>query len=138
MAFVMDKKTKIYAGVGVVVAAAAAAWFLYLKDALDAPPPKKAPAPPVAKAPAKPEPPKPAAEPPKPVAEAPKPAAEPPKPVAEAPKEAPKPVAEPPKVEKTAAVADKPARKSRRSEDARHCLDQPNNTAIIKCAEEYL
>ena len=30
------------------------------------------------------------------------------------------------------------ARKSRRSEDARHCLDQPTNTAVIKCAEEYL
>jgi len=26
----------------------------------------------------------------------------------------------------------------KRLEDARHCLEQPNNTAIIKCAEEYL
>ena len=31
-----------------------------------------------------------------------------------------------------------PARKSRRNEDARHCLEQPTNTAIIKCAEAYL
>jgi hypothetical protein len=31
----------------------------------------------------------------------------------------------------------KPARKSRRG-DARHCLEQPSNTAIIKCAEAYL
>ena len=28
--------------------------------------------------------------------------------------------------------------KSRRQEDARHCLDEPSNGAIIKCAEEYL
>ncbi len=27
---------------------------------------------------------------------------------------------------------------SRRQEDARHCLDEPSNGAIIKCAEEYL
>lgn len=30
------------------------------------------------------------------------------------------------------------AKHSRRSEDARHCLDLPSNTAIIKCAEAYL
>jgi len=30
------------------------------------------------------------------------------------------------------------AKKSRRQEDARHCLDEPSNGAIIKCAEEYL
>lgn len=47
----------------------------------------------------------------------PKPAAEPAKPVAEAPK---------------------PVKKSRRSEDARKCLEEPNNNAIIKCAEAYL
>ena len=29
-------------------------------------------------------------------------------------------------------------KKSRRQEDARHCLDEPSNGAIIKCAEEYL
>jgi hypothetical protein len=28
--------------------------------------------------------------------------------------------------------------KSRRNQDARHCLSQPGNTAIIKCAEAYL
>jgi hypothetical protein len=50
-------------------------------------------------------------------APAPKPAVEPAKPVAEAPK---------------------PVKKSRRSEDARKCLEEPNNTAIIKCAEAYL
>ena len=27
---------------------------------------------------------------------------------------------------------------SRRMEDARHCLDMPTNTEIIKCAEAYL
>jgi hypothetical protein len=27
---------------------------------------------------------------------------------------------------------------SRRMEDARHCLDKPTNTEIIKCAEAYL
>jgi hypothetical protein len=26
----------------------------------------------------------------------------------------------------------------RRQEDARHCLEKPTNTEIIKCAEEYL
>ncbi len=30
------------------------------------------------------------------------------------------------------------ARKSRRSEDARRCLDKDSNTEIIKCAVEYL
>ena len=30
------------------------------------------------------------------------------------------------------------AKKSRRSEDARHCLQRTNNTEIIKCAEEFL
>ena len=32
----------------------------------------------------------------------------------------------------------KPARKSRSNEDARHCLEQPTNEAIIRCAEQYL
>lgn len=27
---------------------------------------------------------------------------------------------------------------SKRQEDARHCLEQTSNTAIIKCAEAYL
>jgi hypothetical protein len=38
-------------------------------------------------------------------------------------------------------MAAKPATKKfspKRFEDARHCLEQPSNTAIIKCAEEYL
>jgi len=26
----------------------------------------------------------------------------------------------------------------KRQEDARHCLERPTNTEIIKCAEEYL
>ena len=54
-------------------------------------------------------------------------------------KEAPKPEAK-----KEAAKAE-PARhtvvipkKRRWHEDARHCLDRPTNTEIIKCAEEYL
>jgi hypothetical protein len=59
---------------------------------------------------------------------------------------APKPSAEaskPPAKEavKPAAVAAKPAaqaKKSRRNEDARQCLEQPDNNAIIKCAEAYL
>ena len=52
--------------------------------------------------------------------------------------QAPKPE---PKAEVKAASA-KPAvaRKAspKRQEDARHCLDRPTNTEIIKCAEEYL
>ena len=39
------------------------------------------------------------------------------------------------------AAAAKPAaqaKKSRRNEDARHCLEQPDNNAIIKCAEAFL
>jgi len=60
-------------------------------------------------------------------AQAPAPKKEPAKPVAEAPKEK----AEP---QKGATVA----KKSRRQEDARHCLDRGSNIEIIKCAEEYL
>ena len=57
---------------------------------------------------------------------------EPAKPAAEAPK----PAAEPakPQAKKRAAVAGK----NRRHEDARHCLERPNNEEIIKCAEAYL
>jgi hypothetical protein len=56
------------------------------------------------------------------------------KPAAQEPmKDAAKPAAEP---KKQAAAG---ARKPRRwTEDARHCLDLPTNTEIIKCAEEYL
>ena len=70
------------------------------------------------------------------------------KPAAAAPAPAPaaqepaKPAQEP---AKPAARAAKPkskpsvmAKKSRRSEDARRCLDKETNTEIIKCAEEYL
>ena len=57
-------------------------------------------------------------------ADAPATAQEPEKPKPEAKAEAPK---------KAAAGAH-----SRRMEDARHCLDKPSNTEIIKCAEAYL
>jgi hypothetical protein len=63
------------------------------------------------------------------------------KPAAAAP--APAPAAQEPA--KPAARAAKPkskpsvmAKKSRRSEDARRCLDKETNTEVIKCAEEYL
>ncbi len=29
-------------------------------------------------------------------------------------------------------------RRARRAEDARHCLERPSNTEIIKCSEAYL
>lgn len=41
---------------------------------------------------------------------------------------------EPPKAQKKAALA----KRSKRQQDARHCLQRGDNTAIIKCAEEYL
>lgn len=53
----------------------------------------------------------------------------------EATKEAAKPVAEAPKQKQAAASPRKPRRWN---EDARHCLERPSNTEIIKCAEEYL
>jgi outer membrane lipoprotein-sorting protein len=48
--------------------------------------------------------------------------------------------------EKTAATPAKSAKAqkvhkataAKRQQDARHCLQQPNNDAIIRCAEEYL
>ena len=40
------------------------------------------------------------------------------------------------KAQTTAKAAHKPNPK--RSEDARHCLDEKGNTEIIKCAEAYL
>ena len=48
--------------------------------------------------------------------------------------------AEAPKAEAAKPQAKKPAGKhtSKRMEDARHCLDMPTNTEIIKCAEAYL
>lgn len=36
------------------------------------------------------------------------------------------------------AVASAEGRKSRRSADARHCLEKSSNTEIIRCAEAYL
>ena len=59
-----------------------------------------------------------------------KPAPQPQEPAKEA-KEAAKP--EP---KKQAAAASK--KHKRWTEDARHCLERPTNTDIIKCAEEYL
>jgi hypothetical protein len=37
-------------------------------------------------------------------------------------------------VEKSASVT----KKSRRAEDARHCLEKASNNEVIKCAEAYL
>ena len=54
-----------------------------------------------------------------------------------------KPAAQP-APEKTAAAKAETSKKTmakkhpRRFEDARHCLDEPSNEAIIKCAEAYL
>jgi hypothetical protein len=62
-----------------------------------------------------------------------KPAPEAPKPAAA--QEAPKPAAEA-KKDKPAPMARKHTNK--RNEDARRCLELDGNTAIIKCAEEYL
>jgi hypothetical protein len=36
------------------------------------------------------------------------------------------------------AVVAESGKKSRRAEDARHCLEKPSNTEVIKCAEAYL
>jgi len=36
------------------------------------------------------------------------------------------------------AAASKKGTPSRRTEDARHCLEKTSNTEVIKCAEEYL
>jgi len=65
------------------------------------------------------------------------PAKEPAKPAAApapAPQEAPK--GEVAKAEPAKNHARKP--NPHRQEDARHCLDKPTNTEIIKCAEAYL
>jgi hypothetical protein len=55
------------------------------------------------------------------------------KPVA---KEPAKPVAE--QAPKQAAAIPRKSGPRRWNEDARHCLERPSNTEIIKCAEEYL
>ena len=57
------------------------------------------------------------------------------KPVA---KEEPKAEAGKPAPSKSAAVTPKKTHPRRWNEDARHCLDKPTNTEVIKCAEEYL
>jgi hypothetical protein len=64
---------------------------------------------------------------------------------AQAQKEPAKPAAQEPakpapQAAATPQAASKASRKPnpKRSEDARHCLEQPSNTDIIKCAEEYL
>ncbi len=50
-----------------------------------------------------------------------------------------KPEAAKPEAEKSRQAAAAPRKGPRRwNEDARHCLDKPTNTEIIKCAEEYL
>ena len=51
--------------------------------------------------------------------------------------EAGKPAAET-KKQAAAATPKKPGQPRRWNEDARHCLERPSNTEIIKCAEEYL
>ena len=48
---------------------------------------------------------------------------------------APKPMAEAPK---QAATGPKIPNPRRWNEDARHCLERPTPTEVIKCAEEYL
>jgi hypothetical protein len=45
--------------------------------------------------------------------------------------------AEKPAAEKPATPAKKGS-PAKRQQDARHCLGEPSNTAIIKCAEAYL
>ena len=62
------------------------------------------------------------------------PAKEPAKPAAPMVQEAPK--AEMAKAEPAKKAARKP--NPHRQEDARHCLDKPTNTEVIKCAEAYL
>ena len=58
----------------------------------------------------------------------------------EAPKAAVATKAEPPKADAMAKSEPRKPRKfnPRRQEDARHCLEKPTNTEIIKCAEAYL
>jgi hypothetical protein len=53
---------------------------------------------------------------------------------AAAPQEAPKPAAQDSAKPKPMARKHGP----KRGEDARHCLEKPTNTEVIKCAEEYL
>jgi len=58
-------------------------------------------------------------------------------PAKEAPKPEPMKAASKPEASKAASAT--PRKGPRRwNEDARHCLEKPTNTEIIKCAEEYL
>src|SRR4051812_21153013 len=91
MAIVIEKRTKVMLGAGVLVLAGAAGWFFFLRDD-GSPAPQAKAAPPVAKAPA-------------PVAKAP----EAPKPTPEAPKVAAAPVVETSKAAEPAPVAQKVA-----------------------------
>ena len=76
-----------------------------------------------------------------PIPDTPPPAAKP-APVASKPAPAPAPApATQATVSVKPAVPPKPmsaARKAKREEDARHCLEKTSNTEIIKCAEAYL
>lgn len=49
-----------------------------------------------------------------------------------------KPVAQAEKPKEGAAGAPRIPNPRRWKEDARHCLERPTNTEVIKCAEEYL
>ncbi len=60
-----------------------------------------------------------------------------------APASAPAATSAPQEAPKAAVAKAEPGKKARkpnplRQEDARHCLDKPTNTEIIKCAEAYL
>jgi len=56
-----------------------------------------------------------------------------------APQEPAKPVVAPETPKPSVQAAAKPRKPNpKRGEDARHCLEKPTNTEIIKCSEEYL
>jgi hypothetical protein len=71
-------------------------------------------------------------------AQAPKPAAPAAEPAKPAPQEAVKPAAQEAAKPPVHAAAKPRKPNPKRSEDARHCLEMPSNTEVIKCAEEYL
>lgn len=57
---------------------------------------------------------------------------------APAPKEEAKAETAKPAPSTSAAASPKRTHPRRWNEDARHCLEKPTNTEVIKCAEEYL
>ena len=59
-------------------------------------------------------------------------------PAKEAAKPEPMKAAAKPETPKQAAAGPRIPNPRRWNEDARHCLERPTNTEIIKCAEEYL